>query len=93
MKPPYKALEAQLQGKILKTLNQHGFAFKNQSAPRGFPDLTFIRADGKVFFIEVKRNAYAKLSQAQELRIAQLKELNANVFLFTKLEDIKQCLE
>ena len=83
-------LESTIQKNILKYCKKcHILAFKVDSTSTvGFPDLTVIKPDGTVWFIELK-TATGRLSKMQEHTINRLEENNANVAICRSLEEFK----
>ena len=53
---------------------------------RGFPDALYIKA-GRVVFIEWKRGKKGRLSEQQKLRIAEMLEKGAEVYVCRSLDE------
>lgn len=57
----------------------------DSSSSRGWPDLTCVLRDGRVFFVELK-TATGKTSKLQDYMIEKLKRNKANVYVIRSVE-------
>ena len=83
--------EKTIEDYLSRQVQKHGGKSYKFSSParRGVPDRINVWPGGVVDFVEVKRPD-GKLSKLQELEIADLRALNANVYVVWSKEDVRE---
>jgi hypothetical protein len=87
-------LEKQIEAKVCeyaKTKNVLVYKFTSP-ARAAVPDRMFIRPDGRIWFVEFKREG-AKPTEAQEREHHRLRQHKVNVFVIDNVEEGKTMIE